>query len=115
MQIMKVLKTYEFTSSDSQQYRYWSATQPYASGDQLARFLQAGWGIGQVVEVEHRWFGEARVITIYRVQLFRNDQQVTMRVMGNPFMRSLLRDPGLNLKLVPFQRDKDLRFEVINR
>jgi hypothetical protein len=115
MQIMKVLNTYEFSSSDSQQYRYWSATQPYASGDQLARYLQAGWGIGQIVEVEQRWFGEARFITIYRVQLFRDGRQVAMRVMGNPFIRSLLRDPGLSLKLVPFKRDMNIRFEVINR
>ncbi|GAB4575017.1 MAG: hypothetical protein Kow0077_24480 [Anaerolineae bacterium] len=115
MQTLQVLNTYEFTSSDHKQYRYWAPSQLYASGDQLARLLQEGWALGRVVEVETVWFGEARYINVYRVKLFRDGQQVTMRVLGNPFIRSLLYDPGLGLELVPYERGRSIRFEVVNK
>lgn len=115
MQITKVLNTYEYSSSDQRQYRYWSPAQVYASGDQLARLLQTGWSLARQVEVEKIWFGDARFITVFRVVLIRGEEQVNMRVMGNPFIRGLLKDPGLDLHIVPHERGADIRFKVIGK
>lgn len=113
MQVRNVLSSYEYTSADPSQFRYWSPSQRYASGDQLARCLQEGWGLGEEVLVETHWFGEARFINIYRVTLIRGDQQVTMRVMSNPFVRQLLRDPRLGLKLTTVRHADKYMFKVI--
>lgn len=115
MQITKVLNTYEYSSSDHRQYRYWSPAQAYASGDQLARLLQTGWGLAPRVEVEYVWFGEARFVTVFRVQLLRGNEQVYMRVMGNPFIRGLLQDPNLDLQIVPRERGSGIQFKVVGR
>lgn len=116
VQFTKVLNTYDYSSSDHRQYRYWSPAQVYASGDQLARFLQTGWAIARRVEVEYVWFGEARFITVFHVQLLRDSERITMRVLGNPFIRGLLRDPELDLMLIPHEgAGPQIRFKIIGR
>jgi len=113
MQVKHVLFTYEYTSADPSQFRYWSPSQRYASGDQLARCLQEGWGLGEEVLVETHWFGEARFVNIYRVTLVRGDQQVTMHVMSNPFVRQLLRDTRLGLKITTVRHADRISYKVV--
>ncbi|MBN2471897.1 MAG: hypothetical protein JXN59_14335 [Anaerolineae bacterium] len=114
-QFAKVLNTYDYSSSDHRQFRYWSPAQQYASGDQLARYLQTGWSLARTIEVEHIWFGEARFVTVYWVKLVRDGREIQMRVLGNPFIRGLLRDPDLGLTLVSRDRGSQVRFKVIGR
>lgn len=115
VQFAKVLNSYDYSSSDPRQFRYWSPAQVYASGDQLARYLQSGWAIARTVEVEHIWFGEARFVTVYHVKLMRGGKELEMRVLGNPFIRSLLRDLDLNISLVPRERGSQVKFRIIGR
>jgi hypothetical protein len=113
MEVKTITHSYEYTSSDPQQYRYWSPNQPYASGDQLARILHEGWQLGEEIGVEDFWYGEGRQVTIFWALLFKNGQQLTMRVMNNPYVRHLLSDEQLGLKLQPIKRAEQVRFQVI--
>jgi hypothetical protein len=117
MPFKEAIRTYDYTSSDPRQYRLWSAVaQPYASGDQLARYFQEGWHIKDEIAVETHWFGEARFITLYHVELYRDGEQVLMRVMGSPFTRQLVNDERLGLTLVPYSKPApSVKFEVINK
>jgi hypothetical protein len=116
MQVEANVRTYDYTSSDPKQYRYWSPTaQKYASGDQLARCLQEGYCLDTVVETDTHWFGEARYITVYTVKLHRDDEHITMRVLGNPFAKGLFNDERLGLQQIACQDKQSVRFEVVGK
>lgn len=82
-------------------HRYWSPeTQLYAGGDHLLRYLEHGWQIEHGVETETHWFGEARYVVVYRFPLVRGGQRLVMPVVGNPFVRQLVREPERTLAQV---------------
>lgn len=112
------LRSFEqFSTSNNRAYRYWSpASQAYASGDQLLRFLREGWALEDRVEVETHWFGEARHIQLYHVTLYKADERLPMCVMGNPFTDRVMKNPDLDLTLVHYEGAGDnLKFKVIGR
>ena len=88
----------EQVSLDPRQYRYWSpASQSHAAGDQLLRYLKAGWTPDSTVRIETRWFGEARHTLIYHLILRRGGQQLEMPVLASPLIRRMMRDRRLGL------------------
>ena len=85
-----------FLRADAELFRYWSPrSQAYASGDQLLYFLSEGWTPDTIVEVETHWFGEARHILIYHFRLRKDNNELPMRVLGNPFAYGLVNDGHL--------------------
>jgi|GEM_PF-700569 hypothetical protein len=92
------------TISDVKQCRHWAAaSQPYATGDQLLHYLYAGWEMDEVVRCETHWLGAGRHIVIYHFTLSRDGHQVTMPVIGTPFVDQVVRGPEFPLELVEFE------------
>lgn len=85
--------------------RHWCPrSQRYAGGDALLTHLNNGWKIEGEIEVEEYWHGGSRRILIYCFVLTQNDQRLTMRVPGNPFVDRLLlevRQPTLTRQKHP--------------
>ena len=80
--------------------RHWSShSQHYAGGDALLTFLSDGWTIQGDIDCEEFWHGGARRVTIFYFVLARDNQSLTMRVHGNPFVDRLLRE--LHLHVMP--------------
>ncbi len=92
------------TISDVKQCRHWAAaSQPYATGDQLLHYLYAGWEMDEVVRCETHWLGAGRHIIIYHFTLNHEDRQVTMPVIGTPYIDQFVRGPVTDLELVEFE------------
>jgi hypothetical protein len=104
-----------FNRTDLELFRYWSPrAQMYASGDQLMHYLDEDWEPDRVVEVETHWFGEARHIQVYHFVLRRGSNELTMRVIGNPFSHRLVNDARLNFQQVPHRRTvRKVTFDVM--
>jgi len=95
----------EYSRPTTEQFRYWSPrSQAYASGDQLLYYLKEGWTLDTIVEVETHWFGEARHILIYHFRLRKEDREMPMRVLGNPFAHEMVNDEQLGLEQVPHRQ-----------
>ena len=99
----------------SVRYRYWShQSQPFAVGDQLLRYLEAGWDVEDRVEVETHWFGEARHIIIFHFTLVKGQNRLVMPVLGGPFARELVRSSD-DFELVPVRERRHLvRFSKVD-
>jgi hypothetical protein len=80
--------------------RHWCPkSQRYAGGDALLTHLNDGWKIQGDIHFEEYWHGGSRRILIYYFVLTQNDQWITMRVQGNPFIDRLLAE--LRLPVIP--------------
>ncbi len=116
MRVETHVRTRDYTSSDPGQYRYWSPSQTYACGDQLARMLQEGWELDDEIGVERLWFGDARHTCLYHVTLYRGAEGAAMSVLCNPFSSDIFHDERHNFKLVDHSRQtREIRFQVMQR
>jgi hypothetical protein len=95
--------------------RYWSPmAQHYATGDQLLRYLEAGWMIEDRVEVETHWYGEGRHSAIYHMSLRKNNHRLLMSVLANPFSQELVHDVRMAFTLVPVRTPRrSVRFQAV--
>ena len=66
--------------------RHWhAASEVYTGADSLVTALQDGWQLrGVFVEKQHK--PSHRCVAIYHFDLMRDDTQVTMRVIANPWV-----------------------------
>lgn len=82
--------------------RHWHAdSEQYTGGDALYTAIKDGWGVSSVVGFEERWRTGSRGTPIYYFELTRNGETVTMPVIGNPYVRRVIR--AIRAKLVPLE------------
>lgn len=63
----------------------------FAGGDHLMTALAKRWQISGCVESQH-WYAGMRAITIYKFELERNGEKMTMPVVNNPYIVRFIRD-----------------------
>ncbi len=89
-----------FHSFYTERPRHWCPqSERYTGGDALLTLLSSGWQLQEDVYYEEYWHGGARRVLIYSFILTLNDDTVTLRVLGNPFVERLLQE--LPLRVVP--------------
>ena len=76
---------------DIKTYRHWHAeSEKYAGGDSLATALYLGWVIDGAVRLEEFWYAGTRRVALYYFDLIRDDEKMTMPVIGNPYVDQLI-------------------------
>ncbi|MBI1281751.1 MAG: hypothetical protein GC179_26735 [Anaerolineaceae bacterium] len=85
-------------------YRHWHVdSERYTGGDALNTALDEGWAINDVVGFQEIHHMGARGTVIYHFELTRReDEAVTMPVVGNPYVDRLVQ--LMQFKLVPLAK-----------
>ena len=78
------------TSLDTR-HHWSSASQSYTPVTVLLQYLAEDWCLPPCVYAETYWPGGGRHIVVYHIDLFRDQQTLTVRVKANPVVRRLLR------------------------
>jgi hypothetical protein len=82
--------------------RHWHAdSERFTGGDALYTAIHNGWLVNKIVGFEERWKVGARGTPIYYFELSRSGETVTMPVIGNPYVRRVIRT--LQAELVPIE------------
>lgn len=72
-------------------YRHWHAeSEQYTGGDSLATAIYLGWTIDGVVRLEEFWYAGTRRVALYYFDLIRDEEKMTMPVVGNPYVDQLI-------------------------
>lgn len=72
-------------------YRHWHAqSEMFAGGDSLTTALFLGWTMSENVSLEEHWYAGTRRVAVYYFELTRDNETVTMPVIGNPFVDRLI-------------------------
>lgn len=84
-------------------YRHWHAhSEKFAGGDALATLLLTGWLMRDAVFVDTYWLSGSREVRVYHFELLRDDQSVSIPVIGNPYVERLI---ALHqVQVVPIER-----------
>ena len=89
MKLLQNLTDLHFAYQDI--YRHWhAASERYTGGDALNTILDEGWSINDIVSFQEVHHTGARGTVIYHFDLTRNDETVTMPVIGNPYVDRLV-------------------------
>lgn len=76
-------------------------SQRWAGGDALYTALENGWVANSAVGLEERWRSGGHGTPIYYFDLTRGDDRMLMPVIGNPYVRRLIRH--MKAVLVPVE------------
>ena len=96
--LLQNLTDYHFAYQDL--YRHWHAeSERYTGGDALNTALDEGWSFNDVVGFQEIHHMGARGTVIYHFELTRDEETVTMPVIGNPYVDRLVM--LMQFKLVP--------------
>jgi hypothetical protein len=88
--------------------RHWHAgSEQFAGGDALFTALDEGWEMDETVPYEEHWFAGAQCVVVFLCQLTRGDETMTMPVITNPYVQSMLSD--MNAKLVSSKEKKTVK------
>ncbi|MEO8612735.1 MAG: hypothetical protein ABI690_32880 [Chloroflexota bacterium] len=89
-------------------YRHWHAeSEHYTGGDSLATALYLGWVIDGAVRLEEFWYAGTRRVALYYFDLIRDEEKMTMPVIGNPYIDQLIAKEKHELVSVgKYRRDK---------
>ncbi len=72
-------------------YRHWHAhSEKFAGGDALATLLLTGWLMRDAVFVDTYWLSGSRQVHVYHFELIRDDESVSIPVIGNPYVERLV-------------------------
>ena len=73
--------------------RHWHpGSEKYTGADALVTAFVNGWRPETTVYYEEFWHAGSRLVTVYYVELARDDEQVTMPIITNPYMHRILRN-----------------------
>ncbi len=82
-------------------YRHWHAeSEQHTGGDSLATALYLGWAIDGMVRLEEFWYAGTRRVALYYFDLVRDNEKITMPVIGNPYVDQLIARETLQLVTV---------------
>jgi hypothetical protein len=71
--------------------RHWSPrSERFAGGDSLMTALLRGWSIGDTVVCERFYHGGSRPVAVYHFRLKKDDREINMPVIENPYVTRLL-------------------------
>lgn len=85
--------------------RHWDPqSEKFTGVDSLVTAIQNGWEPAQSVTKREFYRGNSRPIGIYYVNLEKNGENVTMAVIGNPYLHKLL--ALLEISIVKQQKDR---------
>jgi hypothetical protein len=91
-------------------YRHWhGSSEKFAGGDCLATALFLGWTFNPVVLVDTYWHFGTRQVHVYHFELMRDDETVSMPLLGNPYVDRLIAQH--NLEVMPVDRSDKLRIK----
>jgi hypothetical protein len=77
--------------------QHWNPeSEQFAGGDHLMTALNHGWDVARCVETRH-WFAGMRSVTIYRFELERKGEKMSMPVLTNPYVSRLIRQMGYDI------------------
>lgn len=77
--------------------QHWNPeSESFAGGDHLMTALHNGWEVLRCVETRH-WFAGMRSITIYRFDLKRDGETMSMPVLTNPYVSRLIHQLGMEI------------------
>ena len=96
-------------------YRHWHAqSEKYAGGDSLATQIYLGWTLGEIVQLEERWYAGTRRVAVYYFELTRDEETITMPVIGNPYVDQVIAHSALKVVAVgEYQRpQKEIDMEA---
>jgi hypothetical protein len=87
-------------------YRHFHAgSERFTGGDALiTAIIDEGWSVSHVVGLEERWRSGGHGTPIYYFELERDGQTMTMAVIGNPYVRRIIRQLQVTLVPVPLPR-----------
>jgi hypothetical protein len=72
--------------------RHWHVgSEAFTGGDALYTAIREGWEVSHEVGFEERWKSGARGTPIYYFELTRSGETVIMPVIGNPYVRRVIR------------------------
>lgn len=71
--------------------RHWSSkSQKYAGGDAVMTLLSNGWRIAETVFLEEYWHAGSRCVTIFHLEMHRDDEVMNVPVLSNPYVRRMV-------------------------
>ena len=71
--------------------RHWSQrSESFAGADSLVTAMMRGWDISHEVHKEEYWLDGARCVNLYHFRLRKNDREIVMPVLENPYVTRLL-------------------------
>lgn len=80
--------------------RHWHPqSEKYAGGDCLLTALNDGWEVNEQVIGEEHWRAGTRRVMVYRFELSRDSDLLTMPVITNPFVERLIAENALRVVL----------------
>jgi len=72
-------------------YRHWHPqSEKYTGGDSLATALFLGWTMAEIVQLEEHWYAGTRRVAVYYFDLAREEANMRMPVIGNPYVDQLI-------------------------
>jgi hypothetical protein len=84
--------------------QHWSEeSEQFAGADALITALADGWEFGRDVEFEEYHFSGNRSIRVYNILLKRDNEEVVMPVIHNPYVTRMLSREQLNVQQKPGQ------------
>jgi hypothetical protein len=95
-------------------WRHWCDTsEEFAGGDALLTAMQNHWVADETCYEQQYWQAGTRLVTIYHFNLTNGDEQMAMPVLGNPFVRRIIREEQFKVK--PFEQmpttERENRYE----
>jgi hypothetical protein len=71
--------------------RHWSPrSEKFAGADSLVTAMMRGWDINDEVVCERIAQGPARMVNVYHFRMRKDDREITMPVLENPYVTRLL-------------------------
>lgn len=68
----------------------------FAGGDQLVTAIQRGWQVEKCIEETH-WFTGMRSVRVYHFTLIRDDEQIEMPVIANPYVERFVQQEEFDI------------------
>jgi hypothetical protein len=92
-------------------YRHWHGqSEKFAGGDCLATAIFLGWHFNPVVLVDTYWHFGTRQVHVYHFELLRDNDTMSMPVLGNPYVDRMIAEHRLSA--VPVDRSEKLRIKL---
>ncbi len=71
--------------------RHWSPrSEQFAGGDNLITAIMRGWEVSETVYKEDLWHAGVRQAALYHFHLTRDEREITMPVVENPYVTRML-------------------------
>lgn len=78
--------------------RHWSPrSEKFAGADSLITAMNRGWAVSEDVVRHEHWHAGVRCVSVYHFTLRRDDTEITMPIIENPYVTRLLWSSEFNV------------------